>query len=447
VTLSASDALALLNTMAQFPDAAGSKAAWIAIMQAAGPVDPATFIVGDPSERFLEIGGRAMGAWGVVPTQAAKGLFLHLATDPGDVDDFGNPDLSADQTPRPGFLSALGLGWFGVTRGEQTFATTFLTVKNNGATTTAPFKAGELFAEFSGASRSDGGTPTYRSTADDAIYTGLGGTLTIAAGASVVLPFEAQQIGSYGGAGVNQIDTLVTQSFAPVAGDMVITASTVAIGQEREDRVDYIARCEIEADKLSPGGPVAGYLFAMNTAKDGTPLQRHDDSGPVGITRAYVSPRNAQGNVVAYFADDDGPADATDVASANANIEGVVLGVITNPIGVQGGAMGYSGSAATGTTVAVTYTVKAKAAPGVTTGGVETAIADALAAYFSTIDIGGYDQTAGAGTLYADKIKAVIAKAWPTIYHTTMAAPSADVALALGHVAVLGAITPTVTLV
>jgi hypothetical protein len=102
---------------------------------------------------------------------------------------------------------------------------------------------------------------------------------------------------------------------------------------------------------------------------------------------------------------------------------------------------------ATDVTVNVTYTVKAKAAPGVTTGQVQTAIAASLATAFAEESIGGDDQVGGAGTFYADKIKATIANAWPTIYHTTMSAPAADVALAIGDVGVLGTVTPTVILV
>src|SRR6185312_3921994 len=148
VTLSADASLAYLQTLCAMPDVdpatgavdtngTASKASIIAIAQGAG-LSAGDFVEGDPAERFLEYAGRAMAAWGTVPTQAMRAFFFALCTDPGDVDDFGAPDLSADQTPRPGVLSAFGAGWWGTERGGQTIATSTLVIQNAGDSATLP---------------------------------------------------------------------------------------------------------------------------------------------------------------------------------------------------------------------------------------------------------------------------------------------------------------------
>ncbi len=180
--------------------------------------------------------------------------------------------------------------------------------RNDGAVPTLAFKPGDLVVEASGVD----GTPVYVNTADASIYIGLGGTMPpIGAGASVTIPVEAQQIGSAGSAGVNEIDVVVTQSY----GTLSATASTLAIGQEREGRDAYISRCEIAADKLAAGGPTQAYRFAMNTRLDGLPLQRFDGSGPVTITQAYISESNADNEVTIYFGGEEGEVDDIDVSS------------------------------------------------------------------------------------------------------------------------------------
>jgi hypothetical protein len=92
---------------------------------------------------------------------------------------------------------------------------------------------------------------------------------------------------------------------------------------------------------------------------------------------------------------------------------------------------------ATDTSVTVGATIKAKAGSGVSAASVAANIGNALVAFFKEVPIGGWDQVAGAGTLYADKIRAVIEQADPAIYKVTLSSPATDVALALGHDATL----------
>lgn len=113
----------------QLPTLAAIKTRVLAFAVDAGlPVT--IWIPGEPSERWTEILPRAIDAFlSNITTQTVRMFFLELATDPGDAG-----DLSADQTPRPGFLSALGAGWFGVVRGQSTYAAGFVTLTNTGPT-------------------------------------------------------------------------------------------------------------------------------------------------------------------------------------------------------------------------------------------------------------------------------------------------------------------------
>lgn len=307
------------------------KAQLVALCQANGlPVT--SWIPGGPTERWLDLTSRMIGAvlFGVT-TQAVRGFFLDYATDPGDVDAFGNPDLSADQTPRPGFLSALGQGWYNTTRRGQTTAECAVTVTNTGSAPTSPFAPGDLSftTQAPEPSKFDGGRPTYRNDVAPSIYTGIGGTLTLNPGASATLPVIAEQKGAYGSASTDSL-ICVTQSFGPLS----VVSSTQAIGQEREDASLYRARCRLSASALAPGGPGSKYLYAMNTARDGTPLQRFDGSGPVTISSGVVSPSSATFVVTMFVAGPSGAVDSIDVSSANLNINGLVQGAITAPLGV-----------------------------------------------------------------------------------------------------------------
>jgi hypothetical protein len=477
-------ALAILATLLQMPDALTTKQFIVAIAQAAG-VDTTSFEPGDPMERFLELASQAMAAWGVVPQQAVEALFFALATDPGDVRDDGTPDASPDQTPRPGMLSAVGQGFYGTTRGGQTYAISRVTLKNNGTTPTLPFLPGQLIVEYSTATRSDGGTPTYAGTPDGSIYLGIGGTmLPIAPGASVAnVPVIAQQIGSYGSAPQNMLaGPAVSQSY----GNIVVTASTTATGQDREARALYIARCLLFADAHSPGGPTQAYRRAMNTAKDGTLLARYDGSGLVNITQAYVSPASAVGLVTMYIGGPNGGTslDATDLASAAANIDGLAVGTITDPIGVlcdtatigpttsvAGLPSGTPGPAiCTNHTIDITYTVKIKASkvPGGATPGTYTYLStnlppttapapiakifDAITAtegtYLYGIGIGGLEQVAGAGVVYTSDIQDQIPTALAGLYAPSVTAPATTTtAISLGECPAPGVITGTIVVV
>lgn len=446
------------------------KAKLVALSQAATPpLNVTSFVTGDPTERWLDITPRLIAAVVSDPiTQAVRGMFLGLATDPGDPG-----DMSFDQTPRAGFLSARGREWSDTTRREQTAATSTVTIRNDGSTSTTPFAAYDLtFTTIAPEpAKGDGGRPTYRNSTV--------GSTVLAPGASITLDIIAEQIGIYGNAGVNSL-VCQTQSF----GTLTVTASGVLVGTTREDPDLYRARCRISATKLAKGGPTQAYLYAMNTAKDGSPLQRYDDSGPVLITGAYVSPSSSTGVVTVYYWGLDGAVLPVDVDSANANILGLSLGINVDPLGIlpdtatmapkvySGGALpdGTPGGASvTNTTIAVTYTAKIKASavvggatPGtytyLSTNSPKTLAADPIALIFDAIantlakDIlaaggGGKDQTAGAGVIYTDDLVTDVRVSYAGLYNPILTAPAgATTAITLGHIGVLGTLTGTLVI-
>jgi hypothetical protein len=455
----------------------------LSALAAANKLPVTSWIPGDPTERWLDITPRLMAAVISDPlTQLVRGMFLDLATDPGDVAADGTPDLSEDQTPRPGFLSALGLSWFGTRRREQTYAACSVTVRNDSAAP-ATFHAFDLSFTTQAPEpvKSDNGRPTYRNVADPGVYTGIGGTLTLAPGATATFPLLAEQIGTYGSVAANSL-ICTTQSF----GTLTVTASTQAVGTEREAAPLYRARCRTTADAHSPGGPLQAYIRAMNTAKDGSPLQRYDGSGPVGITDAYVSPSSATGVVTMYVRGPAGGASVTtaDVDSANANIIGLPLGIVTDPIGVLPDTVGfgpntYGGGAAfpagtpslaivTDTTIAVTYSVKLRTgatvglpggtipagtytysgsyAPGITSSlaVITAAIQSTIAADMYAAGINGKDFNGTNGKVYLDDIVASTRAGFPGLYNPTVSLPVGDTTINVGHDAIPGTIHWTI---
>lgn len=405
------------------------------------------WVLGSPSERWLEAISRAIDAFVSGPVTAAiRMMFLDLATDPGDAG-----DLSADQTPRPGFLSALGEGWYGTTRGGATQATTTVTIQNTGSTPWDPISPNDLTFTTGIAvdPQADGGRPTYRNSPDPSIYTGIGGTISLAPGASITIPIVCEQKGSYGTQGINEITVCTTQSFGTIA----VTAAGAALGSDREDRLLYIARCRQASTAASPNGAHDAYRYAATTGRDGKRLQRYDGSGEVGINRVYVSKFSSTGAVDCYYADADGAADAVDVDSAIANTQGTAQGAITNPIGVVPDCVTYSGHAAINTSITVTGTARIKAVPGKDSAALKAEAEAAILLRLSVItfpgfDIGGNDQVLGAGVVYTSDLSGEVKASYPGLYGENLTSPAgATTAILLGHVPVLhpsSAVTVTV---
>lgn len=443
----------------QLPTRTTIKARVISLAEAA-QLRVTSWVLGDPSERWIELTARVVDAFMSTPvTQVVRAFFFDLNTDPGDAG-----DLAADQTPRPGWLSAFGSGWWGVDRGDRAYAPGFVTLTNDGDTSST-FSPYDLTFQRDTAA-ADGGYPTYRNSDDSTIY--AGGSVTLAPGASLEIPIIAEQPGTYASASVGQISVVVTGSF----GDLSCTNAAPVVGSDREVRDTYIARCRQQSAAASPNGPSEAFAYASTTGADGAPLQLYDGSGATTVNRWYVSPDSSTGEVLVYLANATGPATAAEVTSANGNIQGIavpdpVTGEVHNldPIGVlpdtvsigptvSDAVTGAPGpAAATATNIGpLKGTARIKAQAGVPSTAlireVHEAIADALADYFSLLPIGGLDQTAGAGVVYRSDLANVVRDAYPVpvagqlpapkLYAATLTVPATSTtAISLGHVPVL----------
>ena len=414
---------------AQQPETQASiRAKVIAYAQAAG-LQVTSWLVGSVGQQILETMVSALyGYTETVPTIVRGFVSLDSATDPGDVDAYDATNV--ELAPAPGFLSNLGANTFGTARNEASNASGFVTFVNAGIVprTFAPY--GLVFTRSYGSP-----APTYTNTPDVAIYTGPGGTVTVAAGASLTIPVAAISPGSANSATPTSL-SLTTSLLGCTA-----TNAAAILGTDREGADAYRARCRLAPSRGSLGGPGGAIAYLAATQYDGTPVINGSGTAS-NITRVYVSSDSTTGSVVVYYASPTGPATAEDVTAANLNITSYAYAVPD--------AITFSGTAATSTTITCSGTVKIKARPGLVTTTVQKAIVDTLTAYFATIPIGGVDQIGGAGVVYAADIQAVIRTAYAGIYDPVLTSPvGASTAIALGHVPVLstavGSWTVTVT--
>lgn len=389
-----------------------------------------------------------------VAAQAARGFAsLDTSTDPGDVDPYDATNETLD--PSPGYLSDMGSNFWGTDRIGEDFAVGTVTFLNSGAGAVSQTFAPDTLTFQRDIADSTGLAPTYRNTGAAAydlvgggsITPASDGTLTVGAGLGVYLPIQCEQAGTAGGATATHISILVNA----LPGVTVSNAAAV-LGSGREGADAYRDRCRIAPAAVSPNGPADAYRYiALGATKDpatgavfyypvgtNTTGLGADSSGnlvaipnatgiTLGVARVYVSKDSGTGTVTIYFANDSGAISTQDLTDLTALINAAYWPDATTRFFNK----------AIETTVTVAAAIKAKAGAGVSAAGVAANINAALAAFFKTVDIGGYDQTLGAGTLYADKVRSVIEQADPSIYKVTMSSPGGDVSLALGHVAKL----------
>jgi hypothetical protein len=138
--------------------------------------------------------------------------------------------------------------------------------------------------------------------------------------------------------------------------------------------------------------------------------------------------------VKVYIANATGAPISGDVTIVNTAIQ--AWGVPSGTTALVAGASNH--------TIPVTSTVYVPAATGLASSTVQTAVSDALAAYFETIPIGGLTDVS-TGIVPYSALLGVIWNAVPgKITAVTLTAPAADVALAATEVALLGTVVTNV---
>jgi hypothetical protein len=380
------------------------------------------WIVGGTSQQIFESVATALQSFTQIVPQVTRGFAsLDTSTDPGDADPYDPANASA--APAEGYLSALGAGTFGTARAGQTFATGFakgFVTLTNGGLSARTFSPGGLIFTRSTASP-DGSHPTYRNVADavlSAIYTNADGSCTLSAGASLTLPVEAIEAGTASNAPESTL-SLTTSLLGCSA-----TNATPVLGSDREDAATYRARCRQAAARLSFGGPSDAVEYFAAKNPDGTPLL-NGSGAQVAINRAQVLGDSATGIVQSYYASPSGPASSADVTAANDNI--------TKNAYLEADAMTYLGNAATAQMLVVAGTARVRAGAGVSAPTLAAQCAAAAVAYAASVPIGGYDQTAGSGFVYARDVEAAVRAAVPSLYAVQVSV-AASTAIAVGHV-------------
>lgn len=314
----------------------------------------------------------------------------------------GSQEEAVSEYIKAGFLDDAEGDWltvrakevFNVDRIEATAATSVVTLTNSGASQ-YDFEAGDL---------------TVRNSATKATYhTTSSGTLV--SGGTLPLDVIADEDGTAGSSGLNEIDEIVT-TIQP-AGSVTISASTVAVGSDEQSDESLRESCRNTTGALSPDGPPDAYEYVCTNP---------DLTGVTDITRAKSTYDSDTGDVTVYVATASGPASPESVAACLAAVLRWATPLCITPTVVS----------ASPTTVNVLASVSGESIP----SGSEAAIESELGAYLSTLDIGGL--------VARSKIDQITHNTIEEVDSVDIDTPAADIQLDVGFVAVLGNVEITV---
>lgn len=344
-------------------------------------LDITTWRTGDPTNVIAEFQSEALGEnLDPLVVSTAKSAFIEEAEE-----DYA--EIHAEQI-------------YGVTRGEETYATPTVTLTNTGGGV-YPVGPGEVTVKCSATN------VTFHSTG---IISGPGST---SFGSVHVLQLVADTPGSAGSVGANDIDELVTTMLG-----VVVTSSTAAVGQDKQSLESLRQDCRDSRGALSPNGPPDAYEYVVRQTK-------YTGLASGVITRSRSTKSSGFGECTIYICDADG-----DTAGGAAAAALLAAQLWANPLTGTPAV-----SAATKVVVNVTADVESDTLP----ADFEAVAAAALATMFSEFPIAG---DAGL-TLFRDSIRGKIRSALglPDTANVVLVEPAADVVLALGEVPALGTVS------
>lgn len=305
---------------------------------------------------------------------------------------------------RAGFLSTAFGDWlkilavevYGVTPAEATFATSQVTIKNNGGGT-YPIGARDL---------------TFKSSLSGKTYHNVSATVTLSPGVQITVDVEADEAGSDSSAGVDEIDQLVTTKLG-----VDILGSTAAVGIDAQSDDSIKADCTASLGALSPNGPPDAYRYVAT---------RSQLTGVQDVTRAVATPDAVNMTVTVYLASPSGPVAGASVTAVQSAIERWATPLCVTPTAVNSVA----------DTIAVTLSVSGSGVPGDVTARITAALGE-LFAGLPVGSTGGYD-------IDPTTITTCVRNAVPQITAIPSYTPSTPTHVAEGHVPVLGAVSVTV---
>lgn len=200
------------------------------------------------------------------------------------------------------------------------------------------------------------------------------------------------------------------------------------IGTDKETTPRLVTRARSKLGALSPNGPKDAYNYIATTPTESVGL-----STPVTRTRTVVS--LTTGDITVYLATNAGAPSGPDIAIVQAAIDAKA-----EPWGANATAV-----AAAEESIDVTYQVWVQGAQ-LTAAQIQSAIETALSEWLATLDPGGYVIPPDTGAIYVGSLEQVIGNAVDGILRVEVTVPAADVVLTPDQVAILGTVTPTVTL-
>ena len=313
-----------------------------------------------------------------------------------------------DTLSSDGWADLWALSRFNVTRVAATPATGDLTITCAANAIGAAYAIGAIIFAHTTTGK------TYRNTA----------IVTIVASTVLTLqPIAADVAGIASNAAPGAITTLVTSLVG-----VTVTNPLSVIGTDKETTPALILRARAKLGSLSPDGPKDAYNYVATTPELSPGL-----STPITRTRTVASATT--GNVSVYLATAAGAPSGGDVAIVQAAID-----TYAEPWGVTATAI-----AATPHVVAITYQAWIRGTQ-LTVAQIQDTIATALAAWFATLDVGGYVIPPDTGAVYVDAVEQVIGQSTPGVLRVVISVPAATVTLTPNEVATLGTITPTITI-
>lgn len=339
-------------------------------------VDTTTWRTGDPTRSTYKFQAEALAQYDAIVATFIRSRFLSLAS--GD------------------WLKQSAVEEYGVTPGEATFATSQVTIKNNGGAT-YPIGARDL---------------SFKSSLSGKTYHNVSAEPTLSPGVQLTIDVEADEAGSDSSAGLNEIDQLVTTKLG-----VDILGSTVAVGIDAQSEDSIKAECTASLGALSPDGPADAYEFvALKT----------ELTGVQDVTRAVSTQDSGTLTTKVYLAGPSGPVAGASVTAVQAALETWATPLCVTPTAINSVA----------DVVPVSVTVSGVNLPGTTSAQISAALA-LLFAGLSIGDVGGYD-------IDPTTITTCVRNAVPEINAIPVYTPSTAVHVAEGHVPVLGTVSVTI---
>lgn len=352
---------------------------------------------GDPTRSLYHFQSEVLSTLEGVAVEYISAGFLDFAVE------------RAKETGDSTWLKLLAKQVFGVDVIEATFASTACTLTNASGSVYV-IEPGDLTAKNTSTGK------TYHNT--------TGGTLSSGPGATLSLTFEADEAGSDSSAGASEIDDLVTTLLG-----VTITNPTAAVGIDEEAPDAVAVRCRAAPASVSPNGPRDAYVYVA---------LKPELTGTTAVTRARSFGDSNTGIVTVYLAGPSGAISSADRALVETAILKYATPLCITPVVLS----------AVNLVIAPTYQLWLYSSVGKTTQEVKDAVEEALQEMFLARPIGGDVIGSDPGRVYHSMIESTIRGVFPDhCFRVSLTTPAGDTDLLASNVAVLGAITATITFV